>query len=193
MTRVRQMMRAGSVCALSLCAAGAAFGAEGGAAGDPHTNEIFKWINFAILAALVIWVWIKYLGPLFRKNADAISAAIASATQLKEEAERKLREAESKLANLQSETAKLRAEAKQEEEAEAQRIRNATQSDKEKVATAAKAEMEAAERAARVELKALAAQLAVDNAESLLAKQLTPAAQEALIRSFVDSLGGRPN
>ena len=42
-------------------------------------------------------------------------------------------------------------------------------------------------------LKALAANLAVDGAESLLAKQLNPQAQEALISSFVKSLEGRPN
>ena len=58
---------------------------------------------------------------------------------------------------------------------------------------AAKAEIEAAERAARVELKALAAKLAVDGAESLVAKQMTPSVQEALINQFRTKLQGRPN
>jgi F0F1-type ATP synthase membrane subunit b/b' len=44
-----------------------------------------------------------------------------------------------------------------------------------------------------VELKALAAKLAVDGAESLLVKQLTPKAQELLVSEFVKSLEGRPN
>ena len=61
------------------------------------------------------------------------------------------------------------------------------------MAAAAKAEIEATERAARLELKALAANLAVDGAETLLAKQLTPKAQESLISNFVKSLEGRPN
>ena len=51
----------------------------------------------------------------------------------------------------------------------------------------------AAERAARIELKALAAKLAVDGAESLLAKQLTAQVQESLVGGFVKSLEGRPN
>jgi len=51
---------------------------------------------------------------------------------------------------------------------------------------------EAAERAARLELKTLAANLAVDGAETLLAKQLTPKAQESLISNFVKSLEGSP-
>ena len=83
--------------------------------------------------------------------------------------------------------------AQREAAAEAERIRNATLSDAEKIEAAAAAEIEAAERAARLELKALAANLAVDNAESLLAKQLTPQAQEALVSAFVKGLAGRPN
>jgi F0F1-type ATP synthase membrane subunit b/b' len=68
-----------------------------------------------------------------------------------------------------------------------------TQSEARKVGIAAQAEIEAAERAARLELKALAASFAVDGAETLLAKQLTPAAQEKLLDTFVKSLEGRPN
>jgi hypothetical protein len=33
----------------------------------------------------------------------------------------------------------------------------------------------------------------VDDAESLLAKQLTPQAQESLVAAFVKNLEGRPN
>jgi F0F1-type ATP synthase membrane subunit b/b' len=74
-----------------------------------------------------------------------------------------------------------------------ERLRAATQNDAQKIAAAAKAEIEAAERAARLALKALAANLAVDGAESLLVKQLNAQAQEALISNFVKSLEGRPN
>jgi F-type H+-transporting ATPase subunit b len=183
----------GGAAAMFLGAAGAR--AAEGAAG-PTTEaftEIFKWINFAIVAALVIWVFAKKLPPVFRKNAESISSAITKATAAKAEAERQLRDAETKLANLQKEVTALRAEAQQEAAAEAERIRAATLSDEQKIGVAAKAEIEAAERAARKELKDLAAQLAVDGAESVLAKQLTPAAQESLISNFVKTLESRPN
>lgn len=166
---------------------------EGGNAATEHANEIFKWINFAIVAGVLVWLFGKYLLPKFRKNADTISSAITKATAAKEEAERQVREAEAKLANLQQEIATLRATSQREAAKEAERIRALTQSDVEKVGIAAQAEIEAAERAARLELKALAASLAVDGAESLLAKQLTPAAQETLVDTFVKSLEGRPN
>jgi F0F1-type ATP synthase membrane subunit b/b' len=77
--------------------------------------------------------------------------------------------------------------------AETERLKAITQSDREKVKLAAKAEIEAAERAARVELKKIAANLAVDGAESLLTAELTPRVQESLVAAFVKSLEGRPN
>jgi F-type H+-transporting ATPase subunit b len=166
---------------------------EGGSAGAERATELFKWINFAIVAGLLLWVFGKLLPSWFRNNAETISAAITKATAAKAAADAQLKDAENKLANLQKEVAELRAQAERESAAEVERIRAATQSDAKKISTAATGEIEAAERAARLELKAIAAKLAVDGAESLLAKQLTPGAQEALIGDFVKSLEGRPN
>jgi len=166
---------------------------ESGNAAAERATEIFKWINFAIVAGVIVWVFGKLLPPVFRKKAEAISSAITNATNAKAAADAQLREAETRLANLQKEVAELRAFAERESAAEVERLRAATQTDAQKIAAAAKAEIEAAERAARLELKALAANLAVDGAETLLVKQLTPTAQESLISSFVKSLEGRPN
>ena len=167
--------------------------AEGGNAATERATEIFKWINFAIVGGVLYWVFAKYLPPRFQRHAETISSAITKATSAKAAAETQLREAETRLANLPKEVAELRAHAEKEAAAEVERLRAATQNDMQKIAAAAKAEIEAAERAARLELKALAANLAVDGAESLLAKQLTPKAQESLISNFVKSLEGRPN
>jgi F-type H+-transporting ATPase subunit b len=166
---------------------------EGGSAATEHANELFKWINFAIIAGAVIWIFARVLPPKFRKNADTISSAIAKATVAKAEADQQLRDAENRLANLQQEVAQLRTAAQREASAEGERIRSVTRGDMEKVALAAKAEIEAAERAARLQLKVVAANLAVDGAESLLTKQLTPQTQESLVSSFVKSLEARPN
>ncbi|HXR32509.1 MAG TPA: hypothetical protein VN830_02280 [Verrucomicrobiae bacterium] len=166
---------------------------EGGSAAEQPVGTAFKWIHFVILAGLSYWVFAKLLPPMFRRNADNISAAIAKATAAKAEAEKQLQNAAAKLANLEKEIAEFRAIAQREASAEIERLRTVTKGDVEKIGTAAKAEIEAAERAARVELKALAAKLAVDGAESLVARQMTPSVQEALISQFVQSLQGRPN
>jgi F-type H+-transporting ATPase subunit b len=174
---------------------GSAWGAEGGEANaaNDRAKDIFQWINFAIVAGLLVWVFKGVTPKIFRKKADNISSSIKTATSAKEAAVRQLREAEAKLARLKEEVAELRAAAQRESQAEAERIRNLTMTDAEKIEAAAQAEIEAAERAARLELKAIAANLAVDGAESLLAKQLTPQTQESVVAAFVKTLGGRPN
>jgi F-type H+-transporting ATPase subunit b len=166
---------------------------EGGDATAERAKEIFQWINFAIVAGLIGWVFLKLTPAFFRKIAESISAAITKAAAARVEAERQLREAEEKLARLEQEIAQLRATAQREMAGEAERLKAVTQSDLQRVVLAAKAEIEAAERAARLELKGIAANLAVDGAESLLVKELTPQAQETLVTAFVKSLEGRPN
>ena len=194
MTRNRLLFLAVSILFVFLFAVvGASAAEEGGNTPTERATEIFKWINFAILAGVTVWVFGKLLPPVFRKRAEAVSLAITNATNAKAAADAQLRDAESRLANLQKEVAGLRAIAEKEAAAEVERLRAATQSDAQKIAAAAKAEIEATERAARLELKALAANLAVDGAETLLAKQLTPKSQESLISNFVKTLEGRPN
>jgi F-type H+-transporting ATPase subunit b len=182
-----------SVYGALLVCANAVSAAEEGANTSGHTTELFKWINFGIVALVVLWAFGKKLPPVFRANAESIGSAIAKATAVKAEADKQLADAEARLARLDEEIAAMRIAAEKEAAADAARIKEMAKSDAEKISLAAKAEMEAAERAARMELKALAAKLAVDGAESLLVKQLTAQAQESLVSGFVASLEGRPN
>ena len=195
MNRRRGLFAAASSVLFIFCFALNSFAAEeGGSAAGDRTIDLFKWINFAIVAAAVIWVFAKKLPPVFRSNAESISSAITKATAAKEAADREVREAETKLAHLEEEIVALRATAQQEAAGEAERIRALAKGEAAKVGVAARAEIDAAERAARIELKALAASLAVDGAESLLVKQLaSEAAQESLVEAFVKGLEGRPN
>ena len=183
-----------AVPVMLLCTAVAARAAE---QGESHAEQvvgfIFKWIHFVIVAGLVYWVFAKVLPPIFRRTADNISSAISKAARAKAEAEQQLKEAERRLAGLEQEMEHFRGEARAQAAVEFERLRAMARNDVEKIRLAAKAEIEATERAARVELKALAAKLAVDRAESLVAKEMTPAVQEAMINRFVESLEGRPN
>jgi F-type H+-transporting ATPase subunit b len=166
---------------------------EGGSPAGQSAGNIFKWVHFVIIAIAAYWLFKKVLPPHFRRNADKISEAITKATAAKAEAERQLKEAATKLTSLEQEVAQFRAQTQKDAAAELERLRAMMKTDVAKVSIAAKAEIEAAERAARVALKALATKLAVDRAESLVAKQMTPAVQEAMISNFVQALQGRPN
>jgi F0F1-type ATP synthase membrane subunit b/b' len=180
--------------ALLLACAAIARGAEEGASPAEQSAEtVFKWIHFVIVGGVLYWLFTKVLPPVIRHNADKISSAITKATATKSEAEARLKEAAVKLASLEQEVAHFRAQAQKEAAAEMDRLRAMTKLDIEKIGLAAKAEIDAAEHAARVELKALAAKLAVDRAESMVAQQMTPAIQEAMIDHFVQTVQGRPN
>jgi len=190
---MRTVRSVAALCAVLLLPmfSGVAQASEGGS--QEVITVIFKWIHFVILAGLAYWLFVKVLPPVFRRNADNISSAITKATAAKAEAMRQLKEAEAKFARIEQEMGEFRAAAQKDAAAELDRLRAMTKVEAEKINVAARAEIEAAERAARVELKALAAKLAVDHAESLLVKELTPAVQERMINSFVQSLQGRPN
>jgi F-type H+-transporting ATPase subunit b len=166
---------------------------EAGSASQQSAENLFKWINFALVAGVIVWLCVKKGPGFFGRRADVISSDIQKSTEAKKKADQQLLDAETKLQNLEKEVADLRATAQRESAAEADRIRDLTITDEQKITEAGKAEVVAAERTARLELKALAANLAVSGAESLLVKQLTPAAQEALINNFVKTLDGRPN
>jgi F-type H+-transporting ATPase subunit b len=166
---------------------------QAGDLAESNTVLIFKWTHFFILTGILYWLFKKVLPPIFRRRADIISEAISKAAAAKAEAERRLEEAAIRLARLEQEVAEFRAGAQKEAMAELERLRAMTKIDAEKIAAAAKAEIAATERTARVQLKALTAKLAVDGAESLVAKQMTPAVQDALIRNFLHNLEGRPN
>jgi F-type H+-transporting ATPase subunit b len=195
MKRALRILLVTGVFGVMLFAAGAARAEEETTnnARTQSAQEIFKWINFAIVAGVAVWLFGKVLPPKFRENAEKINSAIAKATEAKAESDRLLREAEHKLAKLEKEVAALQSEAQAQTRNEVERLRAATQGDEEKIAAAVVAEIAAAERAARLELKALAAKLAVDGAESLLAKRLTPKVQESLVSAFVKTLETRRN
>lgn len=193
MKRIGLAALGASVLVLFFAALSAYAAEEGGSGTAENATEIFKWINFAIVAGAIVWVFAKILPPKFRAHGESISSAITKAAAAKTEADRQLAEAQTRIQDLQKEVTELRAFAERESASEAGRILALTAAESQRIAEAAQAEIAAAERAARMELKALAAGLAVDGAESLLMKQLTPVAQASLVDSFVKSLDGRPN
>ena len=176
-----------------LILAGPARAAEGASSSESTATEIFKWINFAIVAGAIVYLAREYGPSFFRGRAEKIISAITESTAAKTEADRQLKDAEARLARLDEEVAEIRALAQKDAAAETERIHALTRGEIEKIGEAARAEIEAAERAARLELKALGAKLAVQGAESLLRKQLSATAQDSLFRAFVQSLEGRPN
>ena len=154
---------------------------------DSPTGWVFRWINFAIVLALIVYGFRK-AAPSFRRNADDIAQRIAEGTRAREAAERQRREAQAKLAGIENEVAALRVEAKRSAEAESERLKELARVEAETIERSAQAEVAAAERAARLELKAYAAQIALERAEQQLRRELTPQAEAVLFGAFVGEL-----
>jgi F-type H+-transporting ATPase subunit b len=184
---------AGVFCVTALLAAAPAFAQEGASAAESPVGRTFRWLNFAIVLAILAYVIAKFGAPGFRNRAAAISEQIAEGARAREVAERQRREIQAKVANLQNEIEQLRAQGRQDAEQEAQRLRDTVRTESEKIEQAARAEIEAAARAGRLELKALGARLSVQLAEAMLRQELTPQAEAKLFRSFVGELGRNVN
>ena len=154
---------------------------------------VFRWVNFAIVVGAIAYFAVKKAGPSFRRNAEAISEKIAEGASARAAATERRREMETKLATLGKEIEEMRAAAKRDSEAEIQRLRAMAREDAQRIETAGQAEIAATERASRMKLKALAAQLTIERAESLLKKELDPENDAALFRAFVGELAGGAN
>lgn len=174
--------------ALILLTAGTALAQENQPSGaDSPTGLIFRWINFGIISALIIYAFLK-AAPRFQSRREEISRQIQEGARAREAAERDLREVQAKMAGIDTLTSELRVEAKRAADAEGQRLRELAKTEAGMIEQAAQAEIAAAERAARIELRAFAARKAVERAESLLQGQMTSNADAVLFGTLVVEL-----
>jgi F0F1-type ATP synthase membrane subunit b/b' len=191
---MRYLRCLGSLITLLLLAALPVLAQEGEASPvDSPAGWIFRWLNFAIVFGAIAYLAWKKGGPYFRAQAEEISQKIAEGARAREAAERQRQEVQAKLANIDSEIGAMRADSKRDAEAEAMRLRILAREEAQKIERAAQAEIAAAERAARMELKALGARMAVERAEALLRKELTPKSEAALFQTFVQEIGRSVN
>lgn len=144
-------------------------------------------LNFAVIAALIVWAGRKFLPGIFRDRTAAIQKAMQEAQKASEEARRKLAEIETRLQKLDVEIGMMRDAAEKEGAAEEERIKTAAEEDARKIVVGAEQEIEAASKAARRQLTAHAADLAVGLAQKQI--HVDAATDQALVKNFVGQLG----
>ena len=144
-------------------------------------------VNFAVIAAIIIWAGRKYLPALFRDRSAAIQKAMQEAQIASEDARRRLADIESRLMKLDVEIGMMRNSAEKEGAAEEARIQAAAEEDAHKIVAAAEQEIAAAAKAARRQLTAYAADLAVGLARKQI--HVDAATDQSLIRNFAGQLG----
>jgi F-type H+-transporting ATPase subunit b len=154
-------------------------------AAETPTGYIFRWLNFAIVFLGIAYAAVKWGGPYFRAQANEVSEKIAEGTRAHEAAERQKKEIEQKLSGLDDEINRIREEGKRDQQAETKRLRDLARSEADRIEREAQIEIEAAGRAANQELKSRAARMAIERAEAMLQKEMTPQAEASLFRTFV--------
>lgn len=150
---------------------------------------VLVFINFALIAGLVVWGWKKNVPAMFRARGESIRKNLEEARRASDDANRRLSDIESRLAKLDSEISEIRKNAETEAAAEEERIKVAAEEDRRKVVQTAEQEIEAAAKAARRDLKAYAASLAVSMAEKKI--QIDTKTDQSLVRRFVHELSDR--
>ena len=143
-------------------------------------------LNFAVIAAVILWAGRKYLPGIFRDRTAAIQKAMPEAQRAGREPRQKLAEIESRLQKLDVEIGRMRDAAEQEAAAEEARIKAAAEEDARKIVSSAQQEIAAAAKAARRQLTAYAADLAVGLARKQI--KIDAATDQALVRTFADQL-----
>jgi len=155
-------------------------------------TEAFHWFNFALLAGALVYASKKLLAPYLESRGRAIREEMEQSARQMAEASARLSVIEEKMRRLDSEITALRQAGAQEAAAERARLEEAASADAAKIAAAAEQEIAAAVKAARQELKAYAAELAVRVAEKRIRESLTPAAEQRVLKNFLDDLA-RPD
>jgi F-type H+-transporting ATPase subunit b len=154
---------------------------------EKHELEL-KIANFVILAALIGYFVGKYAGPFFEKRTAGIRKDMDESLRQSKEAEAKAAEVDRRLAALEADIAAMKAETEREIKAETERMSRVASQEIVKIQAQSEMEIAAAGKAARTELKQYAAELAVDLAAKKIRDRMTPAAQEALVKGFVQKL-----
>jgi len=149
---------------------------------------IYKWINFGILAAGLLYLVAKYMIPALKARATTIERDLAESKATVEAANAKVAQLTSKLSNFEAEISGIRAKAMSEREIESKRISGQTQTLLGKVAAQRETEIGNQSQVAQSQLRAFTVEKAIEIAHAKLASQTDPATQGALVNAFVRDL-----
>jgi F-type H+-transporting ATPase subunit b len=159
---------------------------EKGESGDELA--VWRWANFAILAAGLGYLLVKNLPPFFSSRTSAIQKEITEAQKLKQESEQRSADILRRVSNLAADIEAFRVQSRAEMEREGERIREEAAAHIRKLNDQAQTEIESAGKTARRELRVYAADLALDLAGQRIHARLNAGIEAGLVDSFVGDL-----
>ena len=188
----RKALRVTAICVGILSMAAIAAASEGGGhhdSGAQLKDFIWRVVDFAVLAGIIIWAVIKQnvKGGL-KARQDGIETLLREAATAREAAEQKLKEYSAKLESANKEIDLLSAGIKSEAEAEKVRLIAEANSMAEKIKEQARQLAEQEVLKARTILRQEAARLAVELAEQKIRQNITKNDQDKLVGDYLSKV-----
>jgi F-type H+-transporting ATPase subunit b len=172
--------------------AGIVFASSGG---GEHETSIMDWVwrflNFAILVAILVVFMGKPMKEYFKKRTELIEKSIKDAGEAKSAAEKALKDIEDKLKLKDDEIKKIMESAKKSGEADRDALVEAGKIMSEKIKEQAKLNIEMELKQAKDELKTDAAKLAIDLAEKKIKDRLSHDDQMKILEDSLKKIEGQ--
>jgi F-type H+-transporting ATPase subunit b len=181
----------GFVTLLGVCAiiTELAWASEGGGHGGEHGLNWYdfglRFLNFAIMVAILVKLLKKPLTDFLVSRRENIATALAELEQQKAEADAKCKEYKEKLATLDREVEQIVGEYVQEGEVEKGRILEAAEKQAQYLKQQAQLTIQQEVKSARESLQEEIAELSVAAAEEILRKNIKAKDQDRLVQEFM--------
>lgn len=149
---------------------------------------ISKGVNLAIFLALLYWLLRKPMREFFAARLAQVRETLDRARKERDAAQAKMTELDARLNRLGAELAEIKAQGQREAAAERERAQAEAQRDAEKVRASAQRDIEAAKQVAMADLREFAATKAVDLAEQMIRRELTPEDDARLLQRVTEEM-----
>ncbi len=155
-----------------------------------HGGHLLFWktVNLIILFALLYWFLKKPVSNFLSNGIDSVVSRFDRAKKEKEEALKLLKEAEKKSEEVRAEAERILAYSREVAQREKEQIISEAKETAERIVKMADEEIEKELYKAKEELKKVAAQKAVEIAESKLKGAITPEVNKKLIETSLEKL-----
>jgi F-type H+-transporting ATPase subunit b len=172
-----------------------AFAEEAGHEGHEEITFMGDWlprlVNFAIIAAVVIYFMRKPVRDFFKNRSAEIAKAMRESQEARERAAAALAEMERKIKELEAETARMVADAKERGEKDRQTLVDEGRKVAADVQTQVKQGIDIEVQKAKAALAVEAAQLSVDLAEGKIKKTISNQDHERIVKEYISKVGGK--
>lgn len=189
---LKKAVIAAAVCCavVGLAAHGYAEEGEGAAHAAAQMKDFaWRWLNFAVLAAIIVWALKKAnVAGSLRDRRATIEKMLKEAVEAKEAADKKFREYSDKLTQANREIEELSAVMKREGELEKERIIAEATKHAAKIREQAEAAAVQEVLKAKIELREEAARLAVELAEKKISDNIVKNDQDALVGDYISKV-----